>query len=190
VDKRHRYTAEELRFLERHIAGRRYAELAEMFNQRFGLDLTVRQISSTAGNHGLYNGMPSGPPCGIKAFNRRAEGYELITAKGDVLVKTGGNAWVRKSRLVWEKAQGPIPKGHRVIFADGNKQNFDLDNLLLATPREIGVMNMYGLMSGDAGLTRAGKAIADIKILLAAHKRGDREAVKRLAAEIKAGGKQ
>lgn len=35
--------------------------------------------------------------------------------------------------LVWEKAHGPIPPGHKVAFKDGNHRNCALDNLELLT---------------------------------------------------------
>lgn len=38
--------------------------------------------------------------------------------------------------LIWEEHHGPIPEGHIVRFKDGNKRNFDLDNLELVTRAE------------------------------------------------------
>ncbi len=44
--------------------------------------------------------------------------------------------------LVWEDATGQtIPRGHVVVFLDGNKHNFEPANLALRTKREIGVTN-------------------------------------------------
>ena len=37
--------------------------------------------------------------------------------------------WVQKHRLVWESAHGKIPKGKLIIFLDGDRSNFDLNNL-------------------------------------------------------------
>ena len=34
-----------------------------------------------------------------------------------------------KQRWVWEQEHGPIPKGWKVVFLDGSKDNFALDNL-------------------------------------------------------------
>jgi hypothetical protein len=42
--------------------------------------------------------------------------------------------WRPKHHLVWESHHGqPIPKGHAVIFGDGNNRNFDPDNLILVS---------------------------------------------------------
>ena len=37
--------------------------------------------------------------------------------------------WMEKQRYIWEQVHGPIPKGHVVVFLDGNNRNFDIDNL-------------------------------------------------------------
>lgn len=39
-------------------------------------------------------------------------------------------------RVIWEKAHGPIPKGHEVHHIDGNGNNNSLDNLILLTTSE------------------------------------------------------
>lgn len=45
--------------------------------------------------------------------------------------------------LVWEEANGPLPKGHAVVFKDGNKQHITLDNLELVTRGELMRRNSY-----------------------------------------------
>jgi hypothetical protein len=75
------------------------------------------------------------------------------------------NTWKRKHILIWEKANGPVPEGHVIIFADGNRRNFRLDNLLLISRAEQAVMNRRRLIFPDAVATRAGHQIAKVKIL-------------------------
>ena len=67
-----------------------------------------------------------------------------------------------KSRYVYEQAYGTIPKGHKVIFADGNNRNFDLDNLVLVSNAEELIMNKRKLMKEDASLTKTGALIAKV----------------------------
>jgi hypothetical protein len=81
--------------------------------------------------------------------------------------------------MIWEKANGKVPKGHVVIFADGNIRNFNLDNLMLVSRAELGVMNRCCLISIHKELTRTGKTIADIKILAGKRKRGEKVSLKR-----------
>ena len=35
-------------------------------------------------------------------------------------------------RRIWVEHNGPIPEGHQVMFKDGNKRNFAIDNLFCA----------------------------------------------------------
>jgi hypothetical protein len=91
---------------------------------------------------------------------------------GYVLVKVADpDVWVRKHRLVWETAHGPIPEGYRVIFADGDRSNFAIDNLILVSHAEQGLMNHIGLRFSDRDLTRAGHALAALKLAVAEHER-------------------
>lgn len=47
-------------------------------------------------------------------------------------------------RYIWEKHNGPIPKGHMVIHKDGNVHNNDISNLaLVKDPQEKGMLKNY-----------------------------------------------
>lgn len=37
--------------------------------------------------------------------------------------------WVAVHRIVWEAANGPVPKGHKLTFRNGDKRDIRLDNL-------------------------------------------------------------
>lgn len=97
-------------------------------------------------------------------------GSERITKDGYVEVKVrdirGGQYyknWKGKHVLIWEQYHGrPVPPGHAVIFADGNKRNFDPDNLLLVSRAQLVRMNQLGLVKNDVRLTRTGIIIADL----------------------------
>jgi hypothetical protein len=158
----HKYTPKELRFLESKVSGRSYAELTELFNRRFGLSFSVTRISSTLKRLNLSNGRdtrfpPGNVPVnkgrtgvcpagcekewfkpGAMPHNYQPVGTEIIDGDGYVKVKTRNpKTWKFKHRLIWEKANGKIPRGHVVLFADGNKLNFALDNLLLVSRSDL-----------------------------------------------------
>ena len=40
-------------------------------------------------------------------------------------------------RYVWEQNYGPIPKGYKIIYKDGNFNNCELDNLLCVNKQTI-----------------------------------------------------
>ena len=109
---------------------------------------------------------------GQKPVNYKPVGTERINADGYVEIKIADpNKWKSKHTIIWQAANGPIPKGHVVIFADGNKQNVTLDNLLLISRRELAIMNKRGLIANDAELTKAGVTIADIYLKIGERKK-------------------
>jgi hypothetical protein len=79
--------------------------------------------------------------------------------------------WKLKHHKIWEEAHGPIPKGHAIMFANGDKSDFNLDNLLMVSRKERGFMNHEGLIFSDKDLTKTGKAIADLTFIIADRER-------------------
>lgn len=77
--------------------------------------------------------------------------------------------WIPKHRLIYEQHYGKIPAGHKVIFADGNKENFDIDNLILVKNSEELIMNRRKLIFDNKELTKTGANIA--KVLNKAYER-------------------
>jgi len=44
---------------------------------------------------------------------------------------------------MWEAQNGPVPRGHIVVFKDGNRENLVLDNFELVTRQELMRRNSY-----------------------------------------------
>ena len=57
---------------------------------------------------------------------------------------------------------GKISKGYALVFADGNKQNFGLDNLILVSRAELLIINRQQLIKDDPDLTKTGVLIAKV----------------------------
>jgi HNH endonuclease len=73
----------------------------------------------------------------IGTIKPNADGYLRIK----ISAKSNGRgandkAWEFVHRRVWEKAHGPIPKGHRIWWKDGNHANCALENLELLSDQE------------------------------------------------------
>ena len=66
--------------------------------------------------------------------NRREIGDERFDKDGYVCVKVADGKrnknWKPKHHVVYESVHGPIPPKHKVVFLDGNKLNFDINNLV------------------------------------------------------------
>lgn len=104
---------------------------------------------------------------GQSSSNERPVGSEYDSA-GYLLVKikdkgARNDKWRPKHVLVWEKANGPVPEGHVVIFLDGNHKNFSLDNLA-CIPRGINaILNRSRLRSDNADITKVRITQAELK---------------------------
>lgn len=116
---------------------------------------------------------------GSLPHNTKPIGYERINKDGYVEVKIAmrpgdvkdRHNFVAKHRLIWEKANGPIPKGSNVIFLDGNKQNFSLENLALVTKAEHLELTRIELRSKVSQVTETGLLIAKLAVTTRAAKK-------------------
>ena len=181
----HRFTPEQVEFITANVAGIGHAELRDLVNNYFHIQLGLNQIAAFIKNHKLNSGLngrfkPGHAPynkgktghhggevtqfkTGHKPWNYKPVGTERIDGDGYVGIKTTDpNKWRPKHLIIWEAANGPAPKGHAVIFGDGNRFNFDLNNLLLVSRKELAVLNHKDLIQGDAELTRSGILIAKL----------------------------
>lgn len=76
--------------------------------------------------------------------NELTLGSERVDIHGYTRVKVEGQRLLAyKHRYLWEQAHGPIPAGHAVIFADGNRSNFDLSNLVCVSKGELAIKNNF-----------------------------------------------
>lgn len=116
----------ELRFLER---GRDLSpqELHEEFVRKFGRsDLTEQALYNRAKRKGFRRSTgPRDKPIGSETVS--SDGYVWVKAdhKND---RPYRGQWHRKHTLLWERKNGPMPRGHRLKCIDGNKSNTDPSN--------------------------------------------------------------
>lgn len=105
--------------------------------------------------------------------NRREIGDERIDKDGYIKVKVRDGClndnWELKHRYIYEKHHGKIPKGYKVIFADGNRSNFDPDNLIAISSSQELILNRRKLRFEEQDLTKSGVLIA--KVIDTANKR-------------------
>jgi len=202
----HFFTPEEAAFLRANVKGRGNQELTDLFNAHFGLNLALAQIKAYKKNHYLSSGLtgyfkPGQAPfnkgqkgvflggevaesCqflkGHKAWNWVPIGSERVNADGYVDIKVDDGKlqknWKGKHILIWEDANGPVPPGHVIIFGDGNWRNFDIDNLILVSRKQLVRLNQCNLIQNDADLTKAGIVIADIYNKIGERKRKGKRA--------------
>ena len=84
---------------------------------------------------------------GQTPHNIKYNGYERMSKSGYVEVRVKQGKFVQKHRLVWERENGPVPKGYVVVFKDGNPSNCKIENLEMITRGELAVRNKMGFES-------------------------------------------
>lgn len=196
----HEYTADEILFLADNVVGRSYADLTALFNTRFGLSLSQLAIEGTITRCKLANGFDGRFKPGLVPHNKGIKGVSYPGMKATqfkpgqlptkylpvgaetmrddryIWVKVADpKTWRQKHVMIWEAAHGPRPAGHAVIFGDGNRQNFDLSNLILVSRAELAVMNKFGLIGSSTELTEAGKSVADLRMRIIDRQKGRRK---------------
>jgi len=151
-------------------------EIVPVFNKRFKTNFTYIQIR----NHCVYKGIKSGIAKG-GVGNVLNVGTEKVFDKsfGTVYVKISNKPrrnihefrghtgmWRQKHFVVWEAVNGPIPRNHLVIFANGNKNDFDINNLLLVHKKELWYMGIHKLLSQNPEVTKTNLLITRHRLLI------------------------
>ena len=171
-----KYTDEMKQFILDNYKGRYNKELADLFNQKFNTNITSRTIKSYKANNKLNSGLTGKFRKGQTPHNKgkkmpkevyekvkhtmfakgnvppnhRPVGSERISKDGYIEVKVAEpNKWRLKQRVVYEETKGKIPEGCPIIFLDGNKRNFDIDNLRCITRSELLYLNCNGLNNSN-----------------------------------------
>lgn len=192
----HRYTDEQKKFIYENYCGKYSKELAAMFNEKFNMDITTKEIKSFKQSHKLNSGLTGHFQKGQVSYNKgkkqseflsaeaiertkatrfkkgnrphncRKIGEERISSDGYVMVKVRDGClndnWELKHRIIYKQHYGDIPNGYNIMFADKNKRNFDIDNLILVSKSEDLIMNKNNLLYDNKELTKTGHLISKV----------------------------
>ena len=154
-------------------------------NEKFEYQFTEGQIKGALNRYKLQTGLNGNFKKGSTPWNKGLKGYmgsnktsfkkgtippqyrpvgsERINRDGYLEVKIADpNKWELKHRYIYKKHYGDIPKGHNVIFADTDKTNFNIDNLILVSKSEMLILNRNKLIYEDNELTKVGVNIAKV----------------------------
>lgn len=164
-----RYSEAQLVFVRTLYAEMTLEEVTKGFNRYFRTDVTVKQIRAMTKNHKMKSGRTGRFEKGQCSWNKGVSGYmgpnatsfkkgnrpknwtpvgtERYETKGRYIkVKVAEpNEWKFKHRLVWEKHSGSVPKGHVIVFKDGDRENCEIDNLACISR---GVLAQYNKRRG------------------------------------------
>lgn len=173
--------------------------MTELLNKQFGAKYTVSQVNGFYCNHKVDSGTTGRFEKGHTPFNKgrkgchapgsekgwfkkgnipqthKPVGTESQRSDGYWWVKVAEpNKWREKHVLIWEAAHGKRPPGHMIIFLDGNRNNFAIENLRLITQAEHAVMAHEGYRSSNPDFTETGILLARVKMAKTAAKKRTR----------------
>lgn len=184
----HVWEPEQRAFMVTNVHGRSHREVTALVNERFGLELTVDQVKAfisrtklNTGHTGRFEkgsvpankgtkGMSHGSSTSFKPGNvaanrvplgsikRRVDGYTYVKIADG---RKNAN-WKQLHIWLWEQENGPLPADHVLIFANGDRDDVRLDNLVLAERADLAVMNHSHLMGCDPLSMQAGVLTAKV----------------------------
>nr|DAY22791.1 MAG TPA: homing endonuclease [Caudoviricetes sp.] len=183
-----KYEKTHIDFIKSH-KGASAREMPELFTKHFNIPVSINQMKGLMYRNNISSGktgrfekghIPNNKgqkmskeqyeKCKATMFekgnipkNSREIGSERITKDGYTEIKIADpDVWKLKHRLIYEKYYGEIPAGYSVIFGDGDKQNCNIDNLILVSRSELLLMNRNKLIKNDSVLTKVGVNIAKL----------------------------
>lgn len=116
-------TAEQHDFIIKYQGNITRKELAELYNAEFGTNANAKQIINYCAYHDIKT---------KKAKNNHKPIGSIRRHGGLWRIKVGEYDWQLLHHYKWrQKHNKPIPDGFLLVFADGDCDNLDIDNLVL-----------------------------------------------------------
>lgn len=170
--KRNNYTKEFENYCIEHSKHLTKEELRQELENKF--NLTVKKISL---ENYLYRHRIKCVDYNVnKARNVKKApiGYEHIKSDGTIRVKIANpDIWEFKQRLVYKKYHKcELTENDCIVFLDGNRQNFDIDNLYKVSKEESARLVNCDLLSNNKELSKLGINVA--KLMVKIKEKGDK----------------
>ena len=127
------YSDEEIEWLRQNNSKCTTKELVKRFNKHFKANRTLRGIKGIKIRNGIrLEKNPYKYKKGHIPPKTKPVGSETVNHCGYIMIKVKQpNVWRNKHHVIYEKGTGDkVKKGETVVFLDGDKRNFDLNNLL------------------------------------------------------------
>lgn len=169
----HKFTKDEIKFISDNVKGISLRELTDRFNKKFGTDLPPSSIQGRKKRFNLKSGYhPSWFTCGMKPIvqQKRCPVGTIMDweSRGMHIKVKNPNTWRMYSHYMYEKYHNlKLNKNDAIVFIDGDKYNFDKDNLArLSLIENINLNRMGGIDSSNKELNLARINIAKIQRIL------------------------
>ena len=161
---RSKFNEEEKQFIRDNYIGITTPELTKLFNQKFNREEDNEVIRNWKKHNGLKTGIDTRFKKNQVPHNYKPVGSEFISKyDGYTYVKIAEpNTWNLKQRVIYKQHYGDIATEDSIVFADQNKQNFDIDNLILVKRKVKLMAKNKRLFFNDKELTKTGMLIAEL----------------------------
>lgn len=160
--KRRYFTPQQIEFVREGITELPTRRLAEAFTERFGEPIGQTELRRLMVRNGIenprkeYSQLPIG-------YERYSTYYDCMVVKVDDVSVSGKkkedyakcrqNNWKLKQNLVWEQYTGKsLPWRHIVVFLDGDRMNYNPDNLYAVPLNVAGTIEKMKMHSEDAAI--------------------------------------
>ncbi|MCS8616357.1 HNH endonuclease signature motif containing protein [Latilactobacillus curvatus] len=165
------YSDEEKQWIRDHQYQRYAKDIAAEFSELFR-PIKTSQIQDFRSRFKLDSGITGLFQKGLTPPKKRPIGSERTERDGYIKIKVAENTWIEKHRYIWEQMHHQsVPKGHVVIFADSNRNNFDPNNLILVNRSELVRMNKYGRVTNFKEITESNLALTKLELTINKAKR-------------------
>lgn len=170
-----KYTKEEDEFILQNYGKYTFKEISQMLFENFGRTTTwmglrghcYKTLGLTLDNPGKFAFKWRQLPIGTE---RIFEGYTWVKVSNNIGRRGSHDAyklnWKLKHQIVWEDHHGRIPDGCQIIFLDGDKSNFNIDNLYCIDLSALGYLAGNKLWKVDRSLLPTAIKWAELKVVL------------------------
>ena len=166
---RDQLTKEQLEFIRERYPTTGAKALIDEFNATFNLNRKPQYLNTIASKYGIrmekeaykavYKGIGEVP---IGTVSKNAHnGRYYVKVRTD---RRSSANWQEAGKYMWEKHNGPVPKGSVVIFLDNNPEHWDdINNLMCITQKQARQLMAAGYRSEDPEITKTGLLLFELR---------------------------
>ncbi len=171
-----KWREEEIEYIKTIVKGRLYSEISDMMNKKFGekyrkYDRVIvksfcvrRKINSGYDKNKNLEKRQGKQKIGTVIKNK--DGYMVVKVKNGDRKEYHKN-WIRKHKLIWEEYHGiKVPENHNIIFANGDKNDFSIENLVCVNRSVHCFLTAHKLRFNDIELTKTAINMAKLDLKL------------------------
>lgn len=151
---RNKYSKEFEKEMHKKASSKTIEQLLSIANNKYGYNITkdmlMQYLSKREIRYKGYN------PNKAQAMGSKIPiGAEYVKPDGMVLVKVKPNKWEYKQRYIYEQYHKvELPKEIMVVFLDGDRTNFDINNLMAVSTPEYNCIKNKDLLSNNGMVTK------------------------------------